>query len=305
MLVVPTITAQNATDEIQYKITGRMLMDGGIYLKNPVDFGNGTEFNDLRIGMKATYRNWKMKLEMGYAGNKAAIKDAFATYSYKKHSIQVGQFYEPFSLDMLCSTFDLRFNQSPGVVLALTNSRRMGVAYSYNAKHYYLCGGLFTDNDLSNLKNVSQGYAIDTRLVYRPVYEKGKLIHLGVAATRRTPDGVLPEDGNKDTFTYKSVGVSTIDNRTLVVANVDNAVSQFKIGTELLIYYHKFFLQVNTSVLMSIDNIILEIMWHRERIYNVPGYCWGIIICMMKKWRVREDRKEKALNCARDLIISL
>lgn len=39
MLVVPTITAQNATDEIQYKITGRMLMDGGIYLKNPVDFG--------------------------------------------------------------------------------------------------------------------------------------------------------------------------------------------------------------------------------------------------------------------------
>ena len=65
MLVVPTITAQNATDEIQYKITGRMLMDGGIYLKNPVDFGNGTEFNDLRIGMKATYRNWKMKLEMG------------------------------------------------------------------------------------------------------------------------------------------------------------------------------------------------------------------------------------------------
>ena len=36
-------------------------------------------------------------------------------------------------------------------------------------------------------------------------------------------------------------------------------------------------------------------MWHRERIYNVPGYCWGIIICMMKKWRVREDRKEKAI----------
>ncbi len=67
---------------------------------------------------------------MGYAGNKVAIKDAFATYSYKNSSIQIGQFYEPFSLDMICSTFDLRFNQSPGAVLALTNSRRMGVAYS-------------------------------------------------------------------------------------------------------------------------------------------------------------------------------
>lgn len=53
---------------------------------------------------------------------------------------------------MICSTFDLRFNQSPGAVLALTNSRRMGVAYSYRTQYYYLCGGFFTDNDLSNLK---------------------------------------------------------------------------------------------------------------------------------------------------------
>lgn len=220
-----------------------MLMDGGIYMKNSNHFGNGLEFNDLRIGVKATYQNWKMKLEMGYAGNKAAIKDAFASYSYKNHSIQIGQFYEPFSLDMLCSTFDLRFNQSPGVVLALTNSRRMGVAYSYNTHHYYFCSGLFTDNDLSNLKNASQGYAVDARLVYRPVYEKEKLVHIGLAAIHRTPDGVMSEDQNKNTFTYKSPGVSTIDNRTLLLADVDNAVSQFKVGTELLIYYHKFFLQ--------------------------------------------------------------
>ena len=181
ILTTSRITAQNLPDGIQYKITGRLLMDGGVYLKNPNNFGNGTEFNDLRIGVKATYQNWGMKLEMGYAGNKVAIKDAFATYSYKNSSIQIGQFYEPFSLDMICSTFDLRFNQSPGAVLALTNSRRMGVAYSYRTQYYYLCGGFFTDNDLSNLKNASQGYAIDGRLVYRPLYEQAKLIHIGLA----------------------------------------------------------------------------------------------------------------------------
>lgn len=144
---------------------------------------------------------------------------------------------------MLCSTFDLRFNQSPGAVLALTNSRRMGAAYSYNSRHYYFCGGLFTDNDLSNLKNVSQGYAMDARFVYRPVYEKGKLVHIGLATVYRTPDGALQEEQDKHTFTYKSPGVSTIDNRNLLLAEVDHAVSQFKVGTELLIYYHKFFLQ--------------------------------------------------------------
>jgi len=243
ILLTFRITAQNTSDVISYKITGRMLMDGGVYLKNPNRFGNSTEFNDLRIGVKAAYQNWGMKLEMGYAGNKAAIKDAFATYSYKNNSIQIGQFYEPFSLDMLCSTFDLRFHQSPGAVLALTNSRRMGATYSYRTKHYYLCGGFFTDNDLSNLKNASQGYAFDGRIVYRPVYDNTKLIHIGMAAIHRTLDGALPDDENKNTFTYKSPGVSTIDNRTLMQANVDHATSQFKIGTELLIYYHKFFLQ--------------------------------------------------------------
>ena len=87
-----------------------------------------------------------MKLEIGYTGNKATIKDAFAKYTYKNHSIQVGQFYEPFSLEMMCSTFDIRFNQSPGAVLALTNGRRMGITYSYRNKRHYMSGGAFMDH---------------------------------------------------------------------------------------------------------------------------------------------------------------
>lgn len=244
VFVSMTAAAQeNSTDKIQYKLTGRMLMDGGVFLKNENHFGNGTEFSDLRVGAKASYKQWDMKVEIGYVGSKVSIKDAFVTYTSGKHIVQVGQFYEPFTLDMLCSTFDLRFNQSPGAVLAMTNSRRMGAAYTYNSQHYYACGGFFTDNDISNVKNVSQGYAVDGRLVYRPVNEAGRLLHIGLAAVYRTPDGALPEDDNYDTFIYKSPGVSTIDNRNLIYAEVDNALYQFKLGTELLIYYQKFFLQ--------------------------------------------------------------
>ena len=246
LAVVTSLTAtaqETLSDKLQYKVTGRMLMDGGVYLRNNNHFGNGTEFNDLRVGMKATYQRWDMKVEIGYVGNKVSIKDAFATYTSGKHIIQVGQFYEPFTMDMLCSTFDLRFHQSPGSVLAMTNSRRLGVAYTYNATHYYACGGLFTDNDISNLKNTSQGYAVDGRFVYRPVNEAGKLLHLGIAAIYRTPDGALPDDDNRSTFIYKSAGVSTIDNRNLIYAEVDNARHQVKLGTELLIYYGKFFFQ--------------------------------------------------------------
>lgn len=204
LAVVTSLTAtaqETLSDKLQYKVTGRMLMDGGVYLRNDNHFGNGTEFNDLRVGMKATYQRWDMKVEIGYVG------------------------------------------KSPGSVLAMTNSRRLGVAYTYNATHYYACGGLFTDNDISNLKNTSQGYAVDGRFVYRPVNETGKLLHLGIAAIHRTPDGALPDDDNRNTFVYKSAGVSTIDNRNLIYAEVDNAHHQVKLGTELLIYYGKFFLQ--------------------------------------------------------------
>lgn len=232
-----------ATDKIQYKLTGRILMDGGMYLANENNFGNGTEFSDLRVGAKASYRQWDMKVEIGYVGSKVSIKDAFATYTAGKHILQVGQFYEPFTLDMLCSTFDLRFNQSPGAVLAMTNSRRLGAAYTYNTQHYYACGGFFTDSDISNMKNASQGYALDGRFVYRPVNGAGKLFHVGLAAVYRTPDGTMPDDDNADTFIYKSPGVSTIDNRNLIYAEVNEARHQVKLGAELLVYYGKFSLQ--------------------------------------------------------------
>lgn len=108
LAVVTSLTAtaqETLSDKLQYKVTGRMLMDGGVYLRNDNHFGNGTEFNDLRVGMKATYQRWDMKVEIGYVGSKVSIKDAFATYTSGKHIIQVGQFYEPFTMDMLCSTF--------------------------------------------------------------------------------------------------------------------------------------------------------------------------------------------------------
>lgn len=64
-------SAQSNPDKLQCKVTGRMLLDGGVYLKNDNNFGNGVEFSDLRIGAKVAYQNWDMKLEIGYTGNKA------------------------------------------------------------------------------------------------------------------------------------------------------------------------------------------------------------------------------------------
>lgn len=243
--VATNALGQDTEKKLKCSLTGRMLMDGGIYTQDGGnDFGNGTEFNDLRIGLKATYDNWTMRAEIGYAGGKVSLKDVYASYTLKgKHIFRAGQFYEPFSPDMLCSTFDLLFHQSPAIVQALTDGRRMGISYTYNDLHYYACGGFFTDNDVNNLKNASQGYAINGRFVYRPVRKEKALLHIGVVTDYRTPNGVAEDEEGKNTFTYKAPGVSTIDNRNLINAEVNHAQYQIRLSAELLAYYHRFYLQ--------------------------------------------------------------
>ena len=206
--VATNALGQDTEKKLKCSLTGRMLMDGGIYTQDGGnDFGNGTEFNDLRIGLKATYDNWTMRAEIGYAGGKVL------------------------------------FHQSPAIVQALTDGRRMGISYTYNDLHYYACGGFFTDNDVNNLKNASQGYAINGRFVYRPVRKEKALLHIGVATDYRTPNGVAEDEEGENTFTYKAPGVSTIDNRNLINAEVDHAQYQIRLSAELLAYYHRFYLQ--------------------------------------------------------------
>lgn len=83
---------------------------------------------------------------------------------------------------------------------------------------------------------------MDGRVVYRPVLDSKKLIHIGFAANYRTPNESLNEE-DKNIFIYKSPGVSTIDNRNIAMATIDHAAYQIKFGTELLVYYHRFCLQ--------------------------------------------------------------
>ena len=62
----------------------------------------------------------------------------------------MGQFYEPFSMDMFCSTSDMHFPQVAGVTCAFGISRRIGLLYAYDDKKYSLSLGLSVYTKLSN-----------------------------------------------------------------------------------------------------------------------------------------------------------
>lgn len=143
---------------------------------------------------------------------------------------------------------------------------------------------------------------MDGRVVYRPVLDSKKLIHIGFAANYRTPNESLNEE-DKNIFIYKSPGVSTIDNRNIAMATIDHVAYQIKFGTELLVYYHRFCLQseyIRTHV--ERDNAF-RTMWHKEPTFSALGFYPEKLICTMNLLHVPVVRKEKVWRFVHDLTI--
>ena len=106
---------------------------------------------DFRVGFKATYRQCEMKADIGLGGNKVAIKDLLLNYHFKHGVLSLGNAYEPYSMDMLISTTDMRFHQSAGSVLAFTDGRKLGLTYHSSLPFGYWATGLYTHNDINKI----------------------------------------------------------------------------------------------------------------------------------------------------------
>ena len=200
---------------------------------------------DFRVGFKGVYKQFELKVDVGLGGGKVAIKDFLVNYAFKNSTLTVGNAYEPFSMDMLISTYDLRFNQSASTVLAMTNSRRMGVTYHLQKPSLYFAIGAYSDNDINKLgsKELKQAYAATTRVVYRPVYSEGQLVHMGGALSVRTPDSEEKNTASYHTTTISSCGVTSLFGEDLLSAEVTDSKLQVKSLVEFLAYHRKFLFQ--------------------------------------------------------------
>ena len=125
------------------------------------------------------------------------------------------------------------------------------------------------DNEVNNLKKASHGYALDGRVVYRPVLDSKKLIHIGFAANYRTPNESLNEE-DKNIFIY-IITVSAC--------------------------------KVNIYVLMWNETMLLRTMWHKEPTFSALGFYPEKLICTMNLLHVPVVRKEKVWRFVHDLTI--
>ncbi|MDE6057788.1 MAG: hypothetical protein K2F93_07210, partial [Muribaculaceae bacterium] len=86
-ICTPTASADDSVatpkPKLEFKPTGRVLMDGAFYIggNKGVEEGTDTRFvdgvaiPDVRLGAKFTYGKWKAKIDVGFSYGKVGLKD--------------------------------------------------------------------------------------------------------------------------------------------------------------------------------------------------------------------------------------
>lgn len=131
------------------------------------------------------------KMEYDWSDGSASLEDAFLQFDLREDGfLLVGHQDEPFGLDHLTSSRFVTFLERSSPIRTFAPDHNMGVSYWEHRQDWTMGGGVFRKTDSSG-KSSDQGYGVTARAVYRPQFERNgrELVHLGVAASWRRPDG--------------------------------------------------------------------------------------------------------------------
>lgn len=233
LLLLGIGAAGQAQEKFKLKFRSRALLDATVSGYGKESVQGYYRLEDFRVGFKATYAAFEVKADIGLGGGKVAVKDLLLNYHFKNSVLAFGNSYEPFSMDMLISTADLRFHQSAASVLAFTDSRKLGVTYHYYTDSWYLATGIYTHNDINKIGSDEQknAFVSTSRAVWRRQGPDHRLLHFGGAFSFRTKQ--VNTDG-EPTRTIDSEGVTSMFPAPLLDATVKGAGTEVKGVVEAL-----------------------------------------------------------------------
>jgi phosphate-selective porin OprO/OprP len=232
------------------KITpmGRFYFDGATYLEDETDLSNGVALTDVRLGLKAKYKSFDVKVDIGFAGGKVGYKDIFLQYNLNKTSyVRGGHFAEPFGIDHMESSANIKFITANASSFAFSPGRKLGVEYIGWNKYMWVGIGAFADGDsMNNSIEGDDGYAATGRVVFNPLQQEGKIFHIGLAGSYRKADANgFDADGvqKPKTIGYGSSLITNVEKRKFINASIANADYQAKYAVELIGAYGPVHLQ--------------------------------------------------------------
>ncbi|HVZ49910.1 MAG TPA: porin [Gemmatimonadaceae bacterium] len=193
---------QSADGAFKYWLDGRIQVDAASYFGSDNKLGSGTDIRRARLGWKATlFTDWHGEIDVDFAGNAVEMKDMWLGYEgFKNTVLKVGNYKEPFGLETLTSSKYITFVER-SYADNFSPDRNIGLGIVRWGDQWYATAGAFgqvagtpdaTGND--------EGHAFTGRFVWAPIKSDEGLLHLGIAASMRTPDAASGADTNTVRF---------------------------------------------------------------------------------------------------------
>ena len=227
------------SDDKSYSLwfDNRVQFDGGFFSDNTLNLiGNGATIRRARFAVKAIiWNNWYAELDLDFSGSAVELKDAYIKYTFDSGdlNIKAGHFRESFGLETNTTSRYVNFIER-SLASKLDPSRHLGIQINHWAEKYVVSGGIHF-NTVGDLEEVTfskdankdygldEGYAYTGRIVYRPIIDNEKVLHLGFAATYRTPQTTAEVPYS---FRYSARSYTSINRKKYIdtddVLNVDN-----------------------------------------------------------------------------------
>lgn len=194
-----------------------------------IEANDGTEIRRGRMRFEGVfYKDWLTRLEADFADDNVRVKDAFLQYNgFDLFNITVGQQKQNFSRELQESSNDLMFTERSlmNILAAPVVDRAIGINFQSSGENWVAKAGAFGDSITPNTNNnaADEGWGINSRLIYNPILEKTKLIHLGVAGNYRAPDADGTVAKNRALrLDYETTNMSNLNLIDSAVADVDN-----------------------------------------------------------------------------------
>jgi phosphate-selective porin OprO/OprP len=258
-------------------IDSRIQIDGVMFFENKNPLSNGTIMRRATLALKTVlWTDWQAEIDMDFGDAVLDARDIWIRYSIPKMNmaLQVGNFKEPFGMERLGSSRLLTFLERSTVTNSFSLGRRMGLTARYWTDYGQLTLGVFGHELGTRIDKGTrdEGYSTNARITFAPINEKGKTLHIGAAASYKTPDATADLAPNTIELNAR-VETYVFDLKPLHTGDIKDVNYYTRMGGELGGAYGPLFFQ--GEVLAT----------HVKRWYGQPngnfigGY--GTISCML------------------------
>jgi phosphate-selective porin OprO/OprP len=185
-----------------FKIGGRIQADGGFSSSADTMSRSNVGFRRAQIWVEGkAYKNWFYRFQYDFTNTGVAgIRDAFIAYRQKLMpegitkepvTFQVGNFFEPFSMETTSSTSNITFLER-AMPTVLAPSRHIGAAVGVGDKLWSVKTGIFStspqDTATAPPTSGAQYWDAAVRATYAPLQEEDKLLHVGSSFRYHKPN---------------------------------------------------------------------------------------------------------------------